>query len=117
MATAMPIFSNVSFKDDDLDYLTLDKSATVEEVSGHLPALLNDGFRKRLARNFDWFECFLFVIRYAWRDLADDAFGEKYLFDLVLSDWLPFGLYFSVSLDSFEQALLFCRGQFSDLGE
>src|SRR5438132_4406572 len=103
MATAMPIFSNVSFKDGDWDYL---------------PPTLNDSFRERFARNFDRLKIFVFVsvIRQRW-NLADDAFGEKYLFDLVLGDWPPFRPHLNVSLESFEQALLFCWRQFLDLGE
>src|SRR5207237_6542537 len=83
-----------------------------------LAAFLNNSFRERFARNFDRLKIFVFVsvIRQRW-NLADNAFGEKYLFDLVLGDWPPFRLRLNVSLESFEQALLFCWRQLLDLGE
>ena len=37
----------------DLLHVELHDRAAVEKIGGHLPAILDDGFRKRFAANFD----------------------------------------------------------------
>src|SRR2546428_13934584 len=78
-----------------------------------LAAFLNDSFRERFARNFDWLKILIFVsvICQGW-NLANDAFRQKYLFDLVHGDWPEFGFCHCVLLENFKQASLFCGRQF-----